>query len=94
MNVVTVLLGSVAMKLLAVTVTDVAALRLSVADVTYGVSVAGAVPPEIAIGTLAAAAPLLMATTTTEPSVGPFTTLPNARADHYDSRTAGSKGEG
>jgi len=35
----------------------VAALRLSVAEVTFGIIVAGTAPPEIVIGTAAAAAP-------------------------------------
>ena len=43
--------------------------KLSLADVTHGVSEAGAVPPAMEIGTVAAAVPLLMATTTTVPSV-------------------------
>ena len=68
-NVVTVLLASVAVKLPPLTATAVLAARLSVADVTHGVIEAGAVPPAMAIGTVADAVPLLMATTTTVPSV-------------------------
>jgi len=41
---------------------------LSLAEVTHGVSAAGAVAPEMVIGTVADAAPLLMATTATVPS--------------------------
>ena len=48
-----------------VTGTAVCEARFAVADVTHGVHEAGAVPPEMAIGTEAVAVPLLMATTTT-----------------------------
>lgn len=68
-NVVTVAAASEAVKVPPATVTAVPALRLSVADVTFGVQDAGAVPPEMAMGKVAAAVPLLMATTTTVPSV-------------------------
>jgi len=61
-NVVTVALGSEALKAPPVTVTGVVpALRSSVADVTFGVHEAGAVPPVMVIGTVASAVPLLMA---------------------------------
>jgi len=68
-NVVTVEAASEAEKLPPLTVTAVPALRSSLDDVTFGVQEAGAVPPEMEIGTVAAAVPLLMATTTTVPSV-------------------------
>jgi hypothetical protein len=68
-NVVTVVAASVAVKEPPVTVTAALEARLSVADVTHGVSEAGAVPPAMVIGTVAAAVPLLIATTTTVPSV-------------------------
>ena len=67
-NDVTVLLASVAVKLPPVTGTAVFEMRLSADDVTHGVIEVGAVPPAMAIGTVADAAPLLMATTTTVPS--------------------------
>src|SRR5207237_336855 len=59
-NVVTVAAASVAVKLPPLTATAVLDARLSVAEVTHGVSDAGAVPPEIAIGTFTAAVPLVM----------------------------------
>jgi hypothetical protein len=69
-NVVTVVAASEAVKIPPVTVTAVPAARLALDDVTYGVHEAGAAgPPEMEIGTVAAAVPLLMATTTTVPSV-------------------------
>jgi hypothetical protein len=67
-NVVTVVAASEALKVPPLTVTAVPALRLSLADVTFGVHEAGAVPPEMVIGTVVAEVPLLMATTTTVPS--------------------------
>ena len=71
MNVVTVMMASVAVKEPPLTVTAVPDLRLSLADVTHGVSETGAVPPGMEIGTVAVALPLLMATMTTVLSVPP-----------------------
>jgi hypothetical protein len=70
-NVVTVVAASEALKVPPVTVIGVVpAARLALDDVTYVVQEAGAaVPPEMEIGTVAAELPLLMATTTTVPSV-------------------------
>ena len=63
------MLSSTAVNVPPVTVMAGFATRLSVAEVTFGVTVVGAVaPPAIEIGTETAAAPLLMATTTTVPS--------------------------
>ena len=67
-NVVTVEAASEAVRMPPVTVTAVPALRLSLADVTFGVHEAGAVPPAMVIGTLTADVLLLMATMTV-PSV-------------------------
>ena len=67
-NVVTVWLAKEAVKLPPVTVTAVPAFRLSLADVTLGVHEVGAVPPEMAMGTLTSLLPLLMPTMTV-PSV-------------------------
>src|SRR3569623_1476491 len=67
-HVETVEAASAALRTPSLTVTADLAARLSVAEVTFGVQEAGAVPPEKAIGTVAAALPLLMATMTT-PSV-------------------------
>jgi hypothetical protein len=53
-NVVTVVAASEAVRVPPVTVTAVPALRLSLAEVTFGVHEVGAVPPEMAIGTLTA----------------------------------------
>jgi hypothetical protein len=63
-NVVTVVAASEALKVPLVTVTAVPAVRLALDEVTFGVHEAGAVPPAMLIGTVAADVPLLMATTT------------------------------
>jgi hypothetical protein len=68
-NVVTVVAASEALRVPPVTVTGFPAAMLAVDEVTYGVHEAGAVPPLMAIGTVAADVPLLMATTTTVLSV-------------------------
>src|SRR3954447_10704096 len=68
-NDVTDVPASEAEKVPPVTVTAVPAARLAPDEVTYGVHEAGAVPPAMEIGTVAAEEPLLTATTTTVPSV-------------------------
>ena len=65
----TVVAASEAVKAPPVTVTAVPAARLALDEVTFGVHKAGAVPPAMVIGTVAAAEPLLTATTATVPSV-------------------------
>ena len=63
-KVVTLVAASAAVNAPPVTVTAVPALRLLVDEVSFGVHEAGAVPPVMVMGTLAAVLPLLMATTT------------------------------
>ena len=56
-NVVTVVAASEAVKVPPVAVTAVPAARLAADEVTYGVHEAGAVPPAMVIGTVAATCP-------------------------------------
>ncbi len=83
-KVVTVLAPSSAVNAPLVTVTALLDARLSVADVTHGVSMAGAVPPETLTTKLAAASPLLIATSATVPSSSSFV------GRHFDGRGDGS----
>src|SRR6185369_9806743 len=77
--------GSEAEKEPPVTATAVCETRLALADVSHGVHVVGAVPPETLIGTDTVEVPLLMATTTTvfEPEYAESRTFAGGAPDTF-----------